>query len=252
MRRLVDHWWLAGSALMVAVIALTVVLYVGESERNQQKQRATQRQAVTVLSESVNDVLARELTLARVAGTLAGPVKTRWPALSNIVMSQPLANSTAFVEPVSQRQRAAFERRTGLRLFELPKPGVRRPDRRRPLHLVLTAERQADSGRAATGSGPGGQPVAPRTDAGGGADRASARHSAVRVPRHARSQRVAWPCMPRSGNHGRLKGWVSAAYEAQAAGVDGDRAHAGRSPDDPRRRKHPDLQRRERRPGAPR
>jgi hypothetical protein len=40
MRRLVDHWWLAGSALLVAVIVLTCVLYVGESDRHLQQQRA--------------------------------------------------------------------------------------------------------------------------------------------------------------------------------------------------------------------
>lgn len=64
MRRLVDYWWLAGSALIVAVVVLTCVLYSVESQRADQQHRATQRQAVLVLSQSVDDVLAREVALA--------------------------------------------------------------------------------------------------------------------------------------------------------------------------------------------
>jgi hypothetical protein len=60
MRRLVDHWWLVGSALLAAVIVLTCVLYAGVSDSHRQQQRATQHQAVLVLSQSVDDVLARE------------------------------------------------------------------------------------------------------------------------------------------------------------------------------------------------
>ena len=127
MRRLVDHSWLVGCALLVAVIALSCVLYVGESDRRQQQQRATQRQAVSDLSESVDDVLAREVALARVAGTFLGGIGEHWPVLSTIVMSQPLAASTGFVQLVSDRARAAFERRTGLRLVESPTAGVMHP-----------------------------------------------------------------------------------------------------------------------------
>ncbi len=216
MRRLVDHWWLAGSALLVAVIALTVVLYVGESDRNQQRQGAAQRQAVTVLSESVNDVLARELALARVAGTLPGPVKSRWPVLSNIVMSQPLADSTAFVEPVSQRRQAAFERGTGLRLFELPEPGVRRADSRRPLHLVVTAEREAGSpGRAPLGLDLGANPL--RRNLLLKAARTGLQLATPPLQFLARAQPTRGVVVYAAvrDQHGRLKGWVSASYEAQ-------------------------------------
>lgn len=150
-RRLVDHWWLVGTALVVAVIILAGVLHANESGRHQQEQRATQHQAVTVLSESVNDVLAREVALARVVGTLRGPIGARWPVLSDIVMSQPLANSTGFIQPVSEHDRAAFERRTGLRLVESPKPGVLRVAGPRTLHIVLTAYRQVGPGPAPLG-----------------------------------------------------------------------------------------------------
>jgi hypothetical protein len=151
MRRLVDHWWLLGSALLVAVIALTVALYAGESDRHDQQQRATEHQAVASLSASVDDVLAREVALARVVGTLPGPVQARWPVLSNIVMSQTLANSTAFIQPVSERARTTFEARTGLRLVESPKPGLIRVAARRLLHLVVTAYRRIGSGQAPLG-----------------------------------------------------------------------------------------------------
>jgi diguanylate cyclase (GGDEF)-like protein len=215
MRRLVDHWWLVGSALLVAVIVLTCVLYAGESDRRRQLQRATQHQAVTVLTESVDDVLARELALARVVGTLSGSVNARWPVLSNIVMSQPLANSTAFIQPVSQRDRAAFERRTGLALFESPTPGVARVASRRPLHLVVTADRQI---------GPGTPPLG--LDLAANALRRRLLLEAARtglqlatppiefLARRQPTRGVAVFAAVRD-QRGHLKGWVSAAYEAQ-------------------------------------
>ncbi len=151
MRRLVDHWWLVGSALLVAVVVLTATLYAGESDRQAQRQRATQHQVVSFLSQSVDDVLARELALARVVGTLDGSIGDRWPSLSSIVMSQPLATSTGFIVPVSERNRAAFVRRTGLKLVEMPRPGVVLPAGPRPLHLVLEAYRQLGSGPSPLG-----------------------------------------------------------------------------------------------------
>jgi diguanylate cyclase (GGDEF)-like protein len=215
MRRLVDHWWLVGSALLAALIALTWVLYVGESDRHQQQQRATQHQAVTDLSESVDDVLAREVALARVVGTLPGPIKARWPVLSNIVMSQPLANSTGYIQPVSERDRAAFERRTGLRLVESPGPGVLRVAAPRPVHLVLTAYRQV---------GPGAPPL--------GLDLASnALRRNLLLETARKGIQLATPPVEFLGRRqatrgvavyaavrdqrGRLAGWISASYKAQ-------------------------------------
>jgi hypothetical protein len=90
-RNLVDFWYLIGVALVVTVVVLTCVLYVGDSHLHEQQQLTTQNQAVMLLRESVDDVPAREIALARVVDTLPGPVHARWPVLSNIVMSQPLA-----------------------------------------------------------------------------------------------------------------------------------------------------------------
>ena len=215
MRRLLNHWWLVGSALLVAVIVLTCALYVGESDRHQQQQRATQQQAVTVLDESVDDVLAREVALARVVGTLAGPLEARWPVLSSVVMSQPLANSTAYVQPVSQRDRAAFEHRTGLRIVESPRPGVVRAAGARALHLVLTAYRQL---------GPGPPPLG--LDVAASALRRQLLLQAARTGLQlatppieflgrARPTRGVAVYVSVRGQNGRLKGWITAAYEAQ-------------------------------------
>lgn len=151
MRRLVDRWWLVGSALLVAVITLTYVLYVGDSHRRQQQRRATEHRAVMLLSESVDDLLAREAALARVVGALGGPIGGRWPVLSSIVLGQSPADSTGFVQPVSERDRGAFERRTGLPLVESAKPGVLRAAAPRPLHLVLTAYQQVGPGPSPLG-----------------------------------------------------------------------------------------------------
>jgi diguanylate cyclase (GGDEF)-like protein len=215
MRRLVDHWWLVGLALMVAVIVLTCTLYVGESDRDNQQQRATQHHAVAVLSESVNDVLGREVALANVVGTLSGPLQARWPVLSNIVMSQTLANSAAFIQPVSERHRATFERRTGLRLVESPTPGVTRVAAHRPLHLVLTAYRRIGPGQAPLGIDFAANPLrrellleAART----GQQLATPPVEFLTRQRPTRGV-VAYVAV--RGRRGHLKGWVSATYETQ-------------------------------------
>ncbi len=215
MRRLVDHWWLVGSALIVAVIILTYALYAGESDRHGQQQVTAERQAVNVLSESVVDVLAREVALARVVGTLDEPLRARWPVLSNIVMSQSLANSTAFIQPVSERDRATFQRRTGLRLFESPTPGVERVAARRPLHLVVTADRQVEAGSHPLGLDLAANPLrrallarAARTG------RQLATPPVQFLARQRPTRGVAVYVAVRDGR-GRLKGWISAAYETQ-------------------------------------
>jgi diguanylate cyclase (GGDEF)-like protein len=215
MRRLVDHWWLVGLALLVAVIVLTIALYAGESDRHDQQQRATEHQAVASLSASVDDVLAREVALARVVGTLPGPLQARWPVLSNIVMSQTLASSTAFIQPVLERDRTTFERRTGLRLVESPKPGVIRPAARRPLYLVLTAYRRIGPGQAPLG-----------IDLAASSLRRTLLLEAARTGQQLATPPVEFLTRKQPtrgvvvyvavrGRRGRLLGWVSATYETQ-------------------------------------
>ncbi|MDQ6607345.1 MAG: diguanylate cyclase [Actinomycetota bacterium] len=212
MRRLVDHWWLLGSTLVVGVIALTFALYAGESDREAQRQR---RSTGGDLPERVvDDVLARELALARVVGRLGSPIGNRWPALSSIVISQPLANSTGFVQRVPERDRAAFARRTGLRLVETPRPGVLRPAARRPLHLVLAAYRQV---------GPGPPPLG--LDIAGNALRRELLAQAARTGHQLATPPVQFlgrrsstrgvvVYVPVRDGRGRLEGWVATAYVA--------------------------------------
>jgi diguanylate cyclase (GGDEF)-like protein len=215
MRRLVDHWWLVASALVVAVLVLTCVLYSIESEHATQQRRATQRQAVIVLTQSVDDVLAREVALARVVGTLRGPLQARWPVLSNIVMSQTLADSTAFIQPVSEHDRETFERRTGLRLVESPKPGVTRVAARRRLHLVVTAYRRIGSGKPPLGIDVGANPL--RRNLLLEAARTGQQLATPPVQFLTRTQptRGVVAYMAVKDQRGRLKGWVSAAYQTQ-------------------------------------
>ena len=218
MRRVVDHWWLVGSALLVAVVVLTGVLYGGEADRHQQLQRATQRQVVTDLSASVNDVLAREVALARVVGTLQGPVAaTLACALEH--RHEPAAGEQHGVHPAC--------------LGTGPN-GIRAPDRA-AAHRVVQARRAAHR-RAPPAAAPRahrrptGRPrtAAARARRGGAtrcaasfcceaaADRASARHSA-RSSSSARSAptRGVVVYVAVRDRHGRLKGWVTAAYKAQ-------------------------------------
>jgi diguanylate cyclase (GGDEF)-like protein len=214
-RRIVDIWWLIIAVVSVAVIGLTIALYIGESNDAQQDQRAQQRRVVTALGESVTDVLARERALAAVVGTLPGPVASHWKALSSIVMSQPLANSTAFIQPVTQRHRSAFHRQTGITLFESPKPGMTRPAARRPLHLVVTADRARAPGPPPIGLDLAANPL-----------RRSLLSQAARTGRQVATPPLEFLSrqLPTRGvvvfiavrdRRGRLEGWVSAAYAAR-------------------------------------
>ncbi len=215
MRRLVDHWWLVGSALLVAVIVLTCVLYVDASARRDQQQRAAQHQAVTALSSSVDDVLAREMALARVVGTLPGPLEARWPVLSNIVMSQPVANSTGFLQPVTERARARFERTTGLSLVESPRPGTLDVAARRPLHLVLTAYRQVGPGSAPLGLDVAGNPLRRRLLLQAARTGLQVASPPVEFLGRAKPTRGVGVYAAVRDRRGHLRGWVSAAYETQ-------------------------------------
>jgi diguanylate cyclase (GGDEF)-like protein len=215
MRRLVDLWWMVGSALLVAVVILTVVLYVGEADRNQQRQRETQRQAVTVLRQSVDDVLAREDALARVVGTDSSPIGEQWSVLSIVVLRQPLANSTGFIQPVSERDRAAFENRTGLLLVESPQAGVVRVAGRGPVHLVLSAYRQVGAGAPPLGLDIGANPLrrrllleAERT----GLQLATPPVEFLGRTKAARGVVVYAPVWDRRGT---FEGWISAGYEVR-------------------------------------
>ena len=214
MRRLVDLWWMVACVLLVGVGALTGVLVVEEAHLHDQQQRDSQRQAVLVLSESVHDVLAREVALARVVGTLPGPVNSRWPVLANIVMSQPLANGVGFIAPVSERNRAAFERRTGLRLVEAPKPGTLRVASRRTLHLVLTAYQQVGPGAPPLGIDVAGNPLRRALLLRAAQTRLQVASPPIQFLRRTPTRGVAVYVAVRDPR-GRLKGWISAAYEAR-------------------------------------
>ncbi len=136
MKRLVERWWLVGAVLLVAVLVLARAIYSTEAGNRRQQQRAVQHQAANILGEAVHDVLGRELALTRVIRAVGAPRASSWPALASIVTSQPAATSAGFIVPVPDRDRLAFERRTGLRLVVSPSPGVVEPDTTHSLHLV--------------------------------------------------------------------------------------------------------------------
>jgi diguanylate cyclase (GGDEF)-like protein/PAS domain S-box-containing protein len=158
MRRLVDRWWLVGLALSVGVVAVTVVVFRVESDRRAQQRQNTQRAAVVELRASVDDVLSHEVALARVLGVLHTPIGDRWPVFANIVTSQPLAHSAGFITPVTERDRAAFEARTGLQLVQSSSSGGYMVAQPRPEHFVYTHV-FVKSGTARLGLDLGGDPV---------------------------------------------------------------------------------------------
>jgi diguanylate cyclase (GGDEF)-like protein len=136
MRRVIARWWLVGAVLLTGVLVLAHSFYANEVNRHAQQQRATQRQAVNAVRDDVDDVLVRERSLAGVIQAVGRPTPGQWPALANIVTSEPAATGAGFIVPVSEHDRRAFERATGLRLLESPRPGVVRTAAPRRLHLV--------------------------------------------------------------------------------------------------------------------
>jgi diguanylate cyclase (GGDEF)-like protein/PAS domain S-box-containing protein len=213
MRRIGDRWWLVGLTLLAGVVVLSAAVFAVESARRSVQRQATQRAAVVALRDSVHDVLAREVGLARVLGVLGGPVRDRWPVLASTVTSQPLAYSAGFIAPVSERDHVAFEARTGLKLFQSATPGALRSVTRRPEYFVLTADVRKSPAPPMLGLDLGANPVRraalvkaavtgrqvatpPVQFLAGGDRRGVVVYEAVRDAR------------------GRLKGWVTASYEA--------------------------------------
>jgi len=200
---------------MVGVLIVSVVLHHSEIDRQQTQQHATRHQTVVLLRDSVDDVLTRELALARVIEALHGQLTGRWPALASIVTTQPVADSAGFIEPVSQRQLASFERQTGLRVFESSGPGNVRPVAARTLHLVLTALLQKGPGVPPLGLDLAANPLrralllkAART----GTPVATPPVEFLTRPAHRHGVIVYAPVRTAQGA---LLGWVTAAYQAQ-------------------------------------
>ena len=138
MRRIADYWWLVGAMLLVGVLAVSGVVRASQLDRERLGQRAAERQTVLFLRQSVDDVLARERALARVIGTLHGDVAGRWPALASIVTSQPVANSSGFIAPVTQREAGPVRAQDAPASDRVARRGRRSRGARRPVHFVLT------------------------------------------------------------------------------------------------------------------
>ena len=215
MRSFASRWWLVGAALTVAVLAVSWALYHDEVDHQRAEQRAAARQAYLVLGESVDDVLGRERALAGVIGAQPGPIGDRWHTLAGVVTDQAVASAAAFVEPVRERDRAAFERRTGLRMLESPRPGVVRPAAHRPLHLVVTHLWETSPDAPSLGLDLAGNALRRRLLlAAARTGRQTATPPVEFLGRHAHRYGVAVAAAVRDP-HGRLKGWVVASYRAQ-------------------------------------
>jgi len=136
MRRVVARWWLVGTVLLTGVLLFAHSFYANEVNRHAQQQRATQQQAVIAVRDDVDDVLVRERSLAGVIQAVGRPTPQQWPALANIVTSEPAATGAGFIVQVSEHDRRAFERATSIRVLESPRPGLVRTAAPRRLHLV--------------------------------------------------------------------------------------------------------------------
>lgn len=203
-------WWIAGVALAVLVIATAALMLVRDADRRAERQHAEERAAIASLDGVVGDVLGRESVLAELLRRRA--IGERWDDLAAVIFSQPVANTVAFVEPVSETSRAAFERRLGHPLVEAVRPGVVRPAGARDRHLVLTHIRRRDStgppvgldlaadalrrGLMARAEGTSGPVVSPPVDFLSSGARGVVAFRAVRRP------------------SGALRGWIATNYEA--------------------------------------
>lgn len=216
MRRLAELWWLVGVALVAAVLTVSGVLQRDDVQRQHAQQLGLRRQAVGLLRQSVDDVLERERTLAAVIGAQGGRLHGRWPVLASIVTSEPVAHGAGFIEPVTQSDLASFERRTGIRVFQAPRPGVVQPDAVRPIHLVLS-----DWSQTAPNPPRLGVDLAPNPLRRALLDRAARTSHQLATPP---VQFLSGPnpahrfgvivYAPVRSSRGRLLGWVTATYQA--------------------------------------
>lgn len=213
MRRVVARWWLVGAVLLTVVLLFAHAFYANEVDRHAQQQRATQRQAVGVVRDDVDGVLIRERSLAGVIQAVGRPAPRQWSALANIVTSEPAATGAGFIVPVSERDRGAFERTTGIRLLESARPGQLRPAAPRRLHLVAVDSWSKTNSRPTLG-----------IDLADNALRRDLMLEAARTRRqlatppvqflgHSSGQHGVIVYVPVFGRGGRLMGWVTSTYQ---------------------------------------
>jgi diguanylate cyclase (GGDEF)-like protein/PAS domain S-box-containing protein len=203
-----------GVLLVAGVVVASGLVQARGEQRRSAVQRAAELQALAALRQATSEVLIEQSALVRVLGSLDAPIGRRWPSLANIVLSQPLATVAYFVEPVPQRALRAFERRTGVSVFDMSGPGAApQPVAARRLHLVLRY-----------GQKKGGPPAPVGFDLAGDPDRRAAMAETART-----GEPVATPpvdfLVGRGRSHygvvvyaavrnsqGRLLGWVACDY----------------------------------------
>ena len=207
--------WLAGLALLAVFGVASVAVWSAESTSRAGRQRSQERIAERALTESVGAVLAHERQLAALIGVLHTPVGPRWPVFAQTLMSDPATSATGLIVPVPERDVAAFERAHGLRLVSVPRPGVVVAAPRRAMHWVLLDHRRKPgSPRARLGLDLAANPVRRRF---------LARAAATGTPEATPPVRFLSPGRAQFGvivfevvrtPAGRLRGWVTASYNA--------------------------------------
>ena len=215
-RRLVANaWWLVGLVLVGAVLDVALLIHDSDKAHQQSQQRAVQHEVTQALTRSVQDVLSREAALARVVTALPSPSAVPWPVLSNIVTGQSVAYAASFIEPVPDRDRARFERQTGVQIYDTTPSGAV-PAAQRPLHLVVVKTSQTTAQRSPVGLDLASSPI-----------RTSVMLESARTGRQLATPPVRFlgPLKGRYGvvvydpvrsRGGRLLGWVTASYRAGA------------------------------------
>ncbi len=160
-------------------------------------------------------VLSQELALARILGVTSGPIGSRWPTFASLVTSQDVASSAGLIQPISERNRAAFERRTGTRLNESPRPGEVMPAAHRPLHLVVTQSMQKTPGRSPVGLDLAANPLRRSILLRAAQTGMQAATPPLRFLSSAHGGYGVIVYAPIHDPSGRLEGWVTASYGAQ-------------------------------------
>ena len=210
---MIARWWLVGAVMVTAVLVFAHAFCANEVNRHAQQERAIRRQAVRVVRDDVNGVLVRERSLARVIEAVRRPTPSQWPALANIVTSEPAATGAGFIVLVSERDRSAFERVTSIRLLESPRAGQLRRAARRRLHLVAVDSWSKTNRRPTLG-----------IDLADNALRRDLMLESARTHRQLATPPVQFlgrssgrhgviVYVPVFGRSGRLTGWVSATYQ---------------------------------------
>ena len=207
--------WIGGLSVLAVFALASWTVWSVQSSSRASRQRLQEGMARRVLAGSVAAVLSHEAQLAKLLG-LAGPeIGDHWSVYSATLMGDAATSGTGLIVPVSQRERAAYERAHGVEIVSALRPGVYAPSPAVAEYWVLAAAaNRPGSSPARVGLDLAADPVRRQVLARAAASGTAQATPPVRFlsPGAARFGVIVFD--PIRSPNGQLRGWVTASYRA--------------------------------------